>query len=121
MSASSLTLRSDAEAGWPWLRSRRWDLFFISLSVLLVAAPYAAYLLLLKLGPVVQPAANLLGTNVDNFSRNLVNYSVALLIGGPHMYVTFTRTFLDRGFAAKHRRYLLSSLVIPVVVVTLAF
>jgi hypothetical protein len=76
---------------------------------------------LLKLGPLVQPLASFLGTNINDLSRNLVNDTVALLIGGPHMYVTFTRTFLDRSFSARHRRYLLSSLVIPVIVVTLAF
>jgi hypothetical protein len=121
MSASSLALRSDAEVRWSWLHSRKWDLAFITLSVILVAAPYSIYLGMMKLEPLFRPVAKALGTDVAGFSRNLVNYTVALLIGGPHMYVTFTRTALDHGFSARHRRYLLSSLFIPVVVVTLAF
>jgi hypothetical protein len=121
VSTSSLVLGSGAEARSPWLHSRRWDLVFITASVILVAAPYSIYLGMLKLEPLFQPIASALGTDVSGLSRNLVNYTVALLIGGPHMYVTFTRTALDHGFSARHRRYLLSSLIIPVVVVGLAF
>jgi hypothetical protein len=45
---------------------------------------------------------------------------VALLVGGPHMYSTFTRTALDRDFSRRNRGFLLSSLFIPIVVVLLA-
>ncbi|MGD9145964.1 MAG: hypothetical protein PVG56_08705 [Anaerolineae bacterium] len=53
MSVSAMTVPTDAGAGRPWLRSRGWDLFFISLSVILVAAPYAIY--------PVAPAAGAVG------------------------------------------------------------
>jgi hypothetical protein len=107
-------------AGSQWLRNRRWDLTFITLSVILVTVPYGAYILLLKLGPVLKPMANLIGADIDSFSRNLVNATVALLVGGPHMYATWTRTARDVDFFARHRTLIYSSLIIPVVVISLA-
>jgi len=103
-----------------WLRSRRWDLTFITLSVILVTIPYGTYILLLKLSPVLSPVANLIGADMDSFSRNLVNATVALLVGGPHMYATWTRTALDVDFFARHRTLVYSSLIIPLVVIGLA-
>jgi hypothetical protein len=69
---------------------------------------------------ILQPVADMFGTTLDNLARNIVNAVVSLLVGGPHMYATFTRTALDRRFSNKHNRLLWSSLLIPVVVVTLA-
>jgi hypothetical protein len=103
-----------------WLRSRNWDLTFITLSVVLVTVPYLAYLALLNIQSLTAPLANMMGASVDSISRNLVNAVVALLVGGPHMYATWTRTALDTDFREKHSRFLWSSLVIPVVVITLA-
>ena len=103
-----------------WLRDRRWDLTFITLSVFLVTVPYLSYLLLTNLGPLLKPVAGLIGADVESFSRNLVNATVALLVGGPHMYATWTRTALDVDFFAKHRVFVFSSLIIPLVVVSLA-
>ena len=110
---------SGVRSGWLW--SARWDLIFISLSVVLVAVPYAVYLGLLQLDPLLHPLFNRLGTDAEGFSRNLVNMSIALFIGGPHMYATLTRTTLDRRFMSRHWRMSLSALAIPVVVVALAF
>ncbi len=72
------------------------------------------------MAPVFQGLADTFGANVDSFSRNLVNAFVALAVGGPLMYATFTRTALDHDFAQKHPRLLWSSLLIPVIVVALA-
>jgi hypothetical protein len=103
-----------------WLASRKWDLTWITLSVVLVATPYLAYIGILRLETILQPVSNLFGTTVDSLARNLINAVVAFLVGGPHMYATFTRTYLDRGFSRGHTRLMWSSLLIPVVVVTLA-
>lgn len=119
VSAAAVPARFRTEAR--WLRSRNWDLTWISLSVVLVAAPYLAYLALLGLQSAIQPLAESFGAAPESFSRNLINALVALLVGGPHMYATFTRTALDHDFTSKHRRFVLSSLVIPAVVVGLAF
>lgn len=101
-----------------WLYSQKWDLTWITLSVALVAAPYLIYLGLLRMEPLLQPVAQSFGTTVDSLARNLINALVGFLVGGPHMYATFTRTALDRDFARQHPRFLWSSLWVPVVVVT---
>jgi hypothetical protein len=120
MTATGLPLHVKTDTNVSWLRSRNWDLAFISLSVVLVAMPYVIYLLLTNLGMALKPVAGFLGGDVDSISRNMVNFGVALLIGGPHMYVTHYRITLNHDFTSKHRRYVLSALIIPVVVVALA-
>jgi hypothetical protein len=119
MSASASIYRTPS-LDTSWLASQKWDLTWITLSVALVATPYLAYLGILRLETVLQPVSSLFGTTVDSLARNLINAVVAFLVGGPHMYATFTRTFLDHGFTRAHPRLLWSSLLIPVVVVTLA-
>lgn len=119
MSVSAATIGGPA-FNLDWLRSRKWDLLVISLSVVLVATPYLTYIGILKLETVLQPVSSFFGTTVDSLARNLINAVVAFLVGGPHMYATFTRTYLDRNFTQQHRLYMFSSLIIPVVVVTLA-
>jgi hypothetical protein len=104
----------------PWLHSRQWDLTYITLSVVLVAFPYLAYLGLLELQTALSPLAAAAGASAESVSRNLINGVIALLVGGPHMYATFSRTAFDSGFASKHRTFLLSSLLIPLIVITLA-
>ena len=96
-----------ADAGL-WLRSQRWDLTFITLSVILVPFPYLAWL-----------GLNSLGLNVD-LTRNLINGLVALAVGGPHMYCTFTRTMMDRDFVTKWPAFTRSTVAIPLIVISLA-
>src|SRR5215213_7835363 len=92
-----------------WLRSRNWDLMFITLSVIFVPLPYLVYLLAVRLG-----------VN-DDVSRNVVNGFVAIAIGGPHMMSTFLRTGLDKDFKKRYPMLIRSSVIIPIVVVSLAF
>lgn len=91
-----------------WLRSQRWDLTFITLSVILVPLPYLTWL-----------ALNSFGLNID-LTRNIINGLVALAVGGPHMYCTFTRTMLDRDFIEKRPAFARSTIAIPLIVITLA-
>lgn len=92
-----------------WLRNRNWDTLFMTLSVFLVPMPYLFYLLGIQFG--LDP----------DVSRNAVNLSVALLVGGPHMYATFMRTALDEKFVKRYPALIRSSIIIPIVVVSLAF
>jgi hypothetical protein len=92
-----------------WLNSRRWDLVFISCSVVLVTVPYLVWLL----------TKNVLGLESD-VGRQGVNLAIAVLIGGPHMYATFTRTALDQNFRHKYGGFVRSSVIIPMIVITLA-
>ncbi|HEX7976308.1 MAG TPA: hypothetical protein VF498_17995 [Anaerolineales bacterium] len=118
MSASTAAYPTQGPDEFTWLRSRKWDLTWITLSVALVAAPYLTYLGILRLETFLQPVAASFGTTVDSLARNFINAFVGLVVGGPHMYATFTRTALDRDFARQHPRFLWSSLWVPVVVVT---
>ncbi|GAB4321146.1 MAG: hypothetical protein Kow00117_10440 [Phototrophicales bacterium] len=92
-----------------WLRNRRWDLMFITFSVIVVPLPYLVYLLGVQFG--MDP----------DVSRNLVNGFVAIAVGGPHMMSTFLRTGLDADFGKRYPMLLRSSIIIPIVVVSLAF
>lgn len=90
-----------------WIRNPVWDLTFISLSAVLVALPYSSYRLMLSFGLTEQASAT------------VVDLLVTLLIGGPHMYATFTRTIADPNFRANHRRIIATSALIPVGVIAL--
>ncbi len=91
-----------------WLRNRRWDLIFITASVALVPLPYLVYLLGVELG--LHP----------DVSRNAINGFIAIAIGGPHMMATFLRTGLDQSFRQRRPAVIWSSVLIPVIVITLA-
>lgn len=92
-----------------WLRNKKWDLMYITLSVIVVPLPYIVYLLAVHFGMN------------DDLSRNLVNGFVAVAIGGPHMMSTFLRTGLDDDFKKRYPMLLRSSIIIPIVVVSMAF
>lgn len=107
--ATSYALSGARQGAGGWLRSPAWDLTFISLSAVLVALPYSGYQLLMALGLSSEVGAR------------LVDLIVTLLIGGPHMYATFTRTIADPNFRANHRRIIATSILIPIAVVLLGF
>jgi hypothetical protein len=89
-----------------WIRSRRFDLLFLTLSGALVFLPYLSYGLLQRLGAS------------DATASLVVGLTVTLLVGGPHMYSTYLRTALEPRF--RHRYGLLAYLplvLIPVLVV----
>ncbi|MBZ0298048.1 MAG: hypothetical protein K8L99_36175 [Anaerolineae bacterium] len=93
-----------------WLKDRRWDMTYIILSVLLVPIPYILYLI----------GVNQLGID-DDVSRNVINGFVAIGVGGPHMMSTFLRTGLDGDFKKRYPMLIRSSIIIPIIVVSLAF
>jgi hypothetical protein len=103
-----------------WIHSRNWDLLFISFSVVLVPLPYLVFLLIND-WQFLAPLANYFDTNVEDLSRQIVNALVALAIGGPHMFATFTLTSLDKNFVSRFRTVVWSSVAIPVIVTALAF
>lgn len=104
-----------------WLNNRRWDLTFISLSAVLVILPFVAYEVFQYVlsQESVRAWLGIRPDEVLDFSRNTVNAMIALLIGGPHMYATYTRTFLDGEFRRGHVLFLLGSLILPFFVVYL--
>ena len=94
-----------------WLRSRRWDLIFITFSVIVVPLPYLLYLLL---------SSDFFRLDSDT-SRNIINGFVAIAVGGPHMMSTFLRTGLDENFKKRYPMLIRSTVIVPVIVVSLAF
>lgn len=92
-----------------WIYNRNWDLAFISLSVILVPIPYIMWLLMRDVFQVE-----------SEFGRQAVNLLIAALIGGPHMYATFSRTALDTDFRQHYGGFVRSSIIIPLIVITLA-
>ena len=100
---------SDIDKDSLWLRNKRWDLFFLTLSVVVVPLPYVLYLLGVRMGID------------DDTSRNMVNFFVAVAIGGPHMMSTFLRTGLDERFKERYPTLIRSSIIIPIIVISLAF
>jgi hypothetical protein len=84
-----------------WIRSPKWDLTFLILSSVLVLIPIALHY-------------------VFGASTDTVNLIVAGLVGGPHMYSTFTLTFWDPSYRRKHPVFFAFAFVIPVIVIYLA-
>jgi len=85
-----------------WLRSPSWDLGLLILSAALVPIPLVLF-------------------HVAGMSQTAVNLVVAGLIGGPHLYSTFTYTFMEPGFRRRHGRFLAASVALPVLVTVLSF
>jgi hypothetical protein len=102
VAAAGTVTRLGASTEGAWLRSRTWDLSFLILSSALVPIPLLLYH----------------GLGV---SQTAVNLIVAGLVGGPHLYSTFTYTFLEPSYRRRHRGFLLGSLALPVIVTVLAF
>jgi len=107
--SNSEVYSSEIDQNSMWLRNKRWDLFFITLSVIVVPLPYLMYLFGVGIGVA------------DDISRNSVNIFMAVAIGGPHMMSTFLRTGLDEGFKERYPTLIRSSIIIPIIVISLAF
>jgi hypothetical protein len=105
-----------------WLRNKSWDLMFISLSAILVPLPFVIFWAMNHAAPFMNSILGAAGVSFSwdtDASRNLINGLIALFIGGPHMYATYSRTVLDRQFSRKHQVFLGLSLLIPVMVIYL--
>ncbi len=84
-----------------WIRSARWDLTWLILSVLVVP---------------VSPLLHTLGVSPAN-----VAMIVMLVVGGPHVFVTFTRTNMDPRFVRNHRVYTRLAFLIPFATAAFAY
>ncbi len=87
------------ESRTPWLRSASFDVIMLVASVAIVPA----VLLAMWFG----------------MSSAAINLGVTALVGGPHVFGTFTATFADRNFRRKNPWLIASSLAIPLGVVWL--
>jgi hypothetical protein len=105
-STASASPGSDLSPSGPWIRSRRFDLLFLTASGVLVFLPYLSYGLLQRVGASPATASLIIGLGVT------------LLVGGPHMYSTFLRTAMEPQFRRKYGWLVYAPLVIiPALVV----
>jgi hypothetical protein len=106
MATAATALVAGREPGWIYRKS--WDLPLLILSAVLVPLPF-----------VFAWTMQASGLLTEHQAIDLINIAVAGLIGGPHLFSTFTMTFLNRPFLAQHRLYSAASLLLPVGVVYL--
>ncbi len=104
--AGSPRLGPQREPGWIYKPS--WDLPLIIFSAVLVPLPF-----------LIAWLAQVSGWMKPAQAIDAINIVVAGLVGGPHLFSTFTYTFLDRNFRAQHPRYTAMALILPVFVVLL--
>jgi hypothetical protein len=84
-----------------WLHSAKFDLTFLIGSAVLAAVPLTMYY-------------------VFHVQTSWINYLVAALVGGPHLYSTYGMTFMDGNFRRNYPMVLWPSLIIPPIVMWLA-
>ena len=83
-----------------WLVSAPYDLTFITGSAILLFVPHAIHLL--------WP------------SNIVVDLVIAAAIGGPHLFATYTLTFMEPNFRRRYPRYTAAALLLPLVVLVTA-
>ena len=83
-----------------WLVSAPYDLFFIIGSAGVLFVPHAIHL--------VWPSAV------------VVDLAIAAAIGGPHLFATYTLTFMEPNFRRRYPRYTAGALVLPLLVLATA-
>lgn len=91
-----------------WLHHQRWDRTFILGGALLVPIPIIVYY-----------AARALGLNTAG-AEDLVTAMVMIFVGGPHVFATYTRTWLDPAFPARDRLWYWMSFPVIGLVITAA-
>ncbi len=82
-----------------WLVSPFFDLAFITLSAVLIFFPHLTYALI--------------GRNI------YVDLTVTMLIGGPHMFATYTMTFMEPSFIQRYPVYSRLALLLPPTIIAL--
>jgi hypothetical protein len=103
--AGAPTLIAGREPGWIYKPS--WDLPLLIFSAVLVPLPFLVAWMAQAAGWRQQQAID------------LINITVAALIGGPHLFSTITFTFLDGNFRKRYRWYAYLAFLLPVAVVYL--
>ena len=91
-----------------WIYKASWDLPLLILSAALVPLPFLAAWV-----------AEASGWMKPDKVIDLINITVATLIGGPHLFSTITYTFLDGRFRRSHPRYALAAFLLPLGVIYL--
>jgi hypothetical protein len=83
-----------------WLISPFYDLTFITFSAIVILLPRLTFALI--------------GKNI------YVDLLVTVLIGGPHLFATYTMTFMEPRFRESYPRYTMGAFVLPPLIITCA-
>jgi len=97
--ASPSTRSAEGRSETPWLKNARFDVLMLVASVAIVPAVLIAMWL--------------------GMSSAAINIGVTALVGGPHVFGTFTATFADQRFRRRNPVLIASSVLIPIGVVWL--
>jgi hypothetical protein len=92
-----------------WLVSPAYDLTLIIFSSVLLVLPH--------IGSLLAGQYKFDGAFTPNVVIDLV---VTALIGGPHLFATYTMTFMEPRFTQRYKKYTWGALLMPVFVITLA-
>jgi hypothetical protein len=84
-----------------WLVSPKYDLVLIIFSSSLLIIPHFF-------------------SAIGGMTNIVVDLLVTALIGGPHLFATYTMTFMEPRFRERYKRYTWGALLMPIIVVTLA-
>jgi len=90
-----------------WLKSQRFDLYFIIFSASIAVVP----ILLYYMGIYWLGLSSSVGGTSFN-AEDLVTVFVMFLIGGPHVFTTYTRTYFERGFIKRKPFWFYSSFAV---------
>jgi len=102
--AGTASMVSERQPG--WIYKPGWDLPLIIFSALLVPLPF-----------LVSWGVQLSGWMNQQQAIDLINITVALLIGGPHLFSTITFTFLDGNFRKRYPWYAYLAFLLPIAVI----
>jgi len=91
-----------------WLNNPRWDLMFLIFSAALVPFPWVTAWVIGQL------------TGNPQLATSWVNYIVAAIVGGPHMYATYTLTYMDKNWRKRYAPLAAIGALLPVLVIVLA-
>jgi hypothetical protein len=99
-----------------WLISPFYDLTFIIFSSVLLVVPHFAAMLATQFSK-----DSAMSSFQGIFTPNvIVDLLVTAFIGGPHLFATYTMTFMEPNFRKRYAKYTWGSLFMPVLVVSLA-
>lgn len=97
--------------GWIWTES--WDKRWIIFTALLAPVPVIFFYICIH---VLTRHMGVASGDAKGIAEDLTSLFVMALAGGPHVWVTFTRTYLNANFKAKHKFWYWSGfLVLPFV------
>ena len=115
LSPSSAVTDRPSIAG--WIRSPSWDKRWIIFPAFLAPLPVAIFYLSLYL---LERYTGMDAVTRKGAAEDIVSLFVMVLVGGPHVWVTFTRTWLHPEFRRREKIWFFASFAVVPIVATMA-